>query len=118
MTTKASELFQYLRGAIRAAYGQEDFRGKSILFVGMDRIGQELLLRLCLEEVNIFFTDYRLSRYHQAHTVCRQVSPHNGEPVDITLNFENKILIVNGKRHSLTKRGQVPYTQGIHDFYL
>lgn len=118
MTTKASELFQYLRGAVRSAYGKEDFRGKSILFVGMDRIGQELLLRLCLEEVNLFFTDYRLSRYHQAHTVCRQVSSHNGEPVDITLDLENKILIVNGKRHSLAKLGQVPYTQGIHDFYL
>jgi hypothetical protein len=118
MTTKATELFQYLRGAVRSAYGTEDFRGKSVLFIGMDRIGQELLLRLCLDEVSLFFADHRVTNYYQAHAVCGQVSPHRGEPVDITVDFENKTLVVKGKSLPLPKLGQEAYTQGIHDFYL
>lgn len=118
MITKAVEFFQYLRGAVRSAYGEETFRGKSILFIGMDKIGQDILLRLCLDGVSLFFADHRVSSYYQAHTVCGQVSPYQGEPVDITLDFESNTLTVNGKLHPLPKLDKESYIQGIHDFYL
>lgn len=118
MITKASDLFLYLRGALRGAYGQENLRDKSILLTTLPRLGQEVLLHLCIDGVNLFFQDHHLSSYHQAHTICGQVSPYAGEPVDIIINFEKRLLIVKGKSHDWSKVGPAPYVQGVHDFYL
>ena len=57
MTTKTpSDVFNYIRGALRGTYGVEDFRGRSILVIGVNRFGQDIVSKLCFdEEVKLFF---------------------------------------------------------------
>ena len=114
----ATKIFNYIRGEVRSAYGHEDFRGKSILFVGMDKIGQEILVRLCIEDVNLYFMDHSIQNYHAAYAICGSINPYTGVPIDITLNFHEGTLTVNGKVQALDGIGKTPYPQGIHDFYF
>ena len=117
-TPTAYKVFQYLRGAIRGAYGVEEFRGKAILIKGMDTVGQELLVRLCLPDVNIYFLDSSVSNYYEAHRICEYVIPYPFDlGMDIIIDFNERILAVNGVEYSLDLIEDNPYEQGIHQFY-
>lgn len=119
MTTSASSVFHYLRGAIRGDSGVEDFRGKSILVIGMDTIGQDLLARLCFDGVNLFFLDNSLVNYNQAHVICGSVNLFEDQTdVDIVINLDEGFISYAGKHVPISEIGEDPYTQGIHEFYL
>ena len=115
---KTNRVFQFLRGAVRGAYGEENFRNKTLLIIGMSRSGQELLNRLCIDGVNIKFQDPKVSNYHRSFAVCRDVDVYDGENVDIVVDFSNRSLNIRGKSFSLDRIGEDPYTQGIHEYYL
>jgi len=115
---KTNRVFQFLRGAVRGAYGEENFRNKTLLIIGMSRSGQELLNRLCIDGVNIKFQDPKVSNYRRSFAVCRDVDIYEGEKTDIVVDFSNRHLTVKGKNFSLDRIGEDPYTQGIHEFYL
>ncbi len=115
---RPNRVFQFLRGAVRAAYGEENFRNKTLLIVGMSRSGQELLNRLCIDGVSIKFQDSKISNYHRSFAVCRDVDVYEGEEVDITVDFSKRYLSVKGKSFPLDKIGDNSYTQGIHEYYL
>ena len=116
-----TNVFNYIRGAIRSAYGVEDLSEKSILFVGMGTFSQEILKRFCNSRASIYFISDSLMEYYSAYTVCEMINPYGGEAVDIIVDVDKNILTVNGKLRFLGKidEGVVDaYTQGIHDFYL
>jgi len=115
---KATKVFQFLRGAVRAAYGMESFRDKTFLIVGMSRSGQELLNRLCIDGANIKFQDPNVSNYQRSFAICRGVDIYEGQDVDITVDFTKNYLQVKDKTFPINKIGDQPYTQGIHEFYL
>lgn len=126
MTTSASQIFNFLRGAVRSAFGIEDFRGKRIVLVGMNEIGQELLSMLCLDDVKLFFFDKSITNYSQAHMICGGVAPmlpgNSLEDIDILVNLGEGVLLVDGnvsKDFQLADiDGNDPYNQGIHEYYL
>ena len=115
---RTNRVFQFLRGAVRAAYGEETFRNKTLLIIGMSRNGQELLNRLCIDGVDIKFQDSKISNYRRSFAVCRGVDIYEGGKVDITVNFSKRYLNIKGKSFPLDKIGDNPYTQGIHEYYL
>ena len=123
MTTKpTTKLFNYLRGALRGAYGVEDFRGKSVLIIGVNDFGQDIVSKICFdEEVNLFFQvdeEQGLKNYLNAFTVCALVEPWDGQKVDIVVDTLSRKVTVDGTTISFNLIGEDPYTQGIHDFYL
>ena len=92
MTTKStSKVFNYIRGALRGAYGVEDFRGKSILVIGVNDFGQDLVSKICFdEEVQLYFQvdEARgLQNYLNAFAICALVEPWEGQPVNIIVDF-------------------------------
>lgn len=115
---KATNVFQFLRGAVRSAYGEESFRNKTLLIVGMCRSGQELLNRLCLDGVNVKFQDPSVVNYQRSFAICQDVDAYSGEKVDIAVDFTKNYLEVRGRSFPLNKIGNKPYVQGIHEFYL
>ena len=115
---KATNIFQFFRGALRGAFGQEDLRGKTILFVGMGQSAQEVLNKICLDEVKIYFKDYSIQNYRSAHTVCTLVSPWLGESVDAVLDFEENQIVLKNKAFSFEHIRDDAYAQGIHEYYL
>ncbi len=124
MITEANRIFNFLRGAVRSAFGVEDFRGKRIVVAGVGTLGQEILTMLCLADVELFFFDTSVVNYHQAHQVCGSVSVLEKEEddVDILIHLNDGYLIVdNGttdKRFELSNICDDSYNQGIHEFYL
>jgi len=123
MTTKATtKVFNYMRGAIRGAYGAEDFRGKSVLIVGVNDFGQDLVSKVCFdEEVHLYFKvdeDKGLKNYLNAFTVCAFVEPWAGQEIDIVVNTLSQKITVGGTTINFKEIGEDPYNQGIHDFYL
>lgn len=122
MTTKpTTKVFNYIRGALRGAYGVEDFRGKSILIVGVNDFGQDLVSKICFdEEVNLYFQVDRargLKNYLNAFTVCALVEPWEGQEIDITIDTLSQKITVDNTTTSFKGIGEDPYNQGIHDFY-
>ena len=122
MTTKpTTKVFNYLRGALRGAYGVEDFRGKSVLIVGVNEFGQDLVSKICFDdEVKLFFQvdiNQGLKNYLNAFTVCAQVEPWDGQSVDIIVDTIVNKVTVDGTTTRFDTIGEDPYTQGIHDFY-
>ncbi len=115
---KTNRVFQFLRGAVRGAYGEENFRDKTLLIVGMSRSGQELLNRLCIDGVSVKFQDPKISNYRRSFAVCRDVEVYEGENADITVDFTKRYVDVKGKTFPLDRIGEDPYTQGIHEYYL
>ncbi len=126
MTTSASQIFNFLRGAVRSAFGIEDFRGKRIVLIGMDSVGQELLAMLCFDDVKLFFFDPSVVNYSQAHLVCGNVEPivpgNALEDIDIYVDLGEGVLCVDGnvsKRFNIKDiDGGDAYNQGIHEYYL
>ncbi len=123
MTNPATtKVFNYVRGALRGAYGIEDFRGKSVLIIGINEFGQDLVSKICFdEEVSLYFqVDQRgsLQNYLNAFTVCALVAPWDGHEVDIVVNTLTQQVTVNGTTSDFEEIGENPYAQGIQDFYL
>lgn len=115
---KALKIFQFLRGAVRSAYGTEDFRNKKILIVGMGPEGQSFLPSLCFPGAQIFFRDSLLNNYAKAFFICRDVSFYEGDIADITINFEEGTLRIKGRSFPMSSIQEDAYNQGIHEFYL
>ncbi len=123
MTTKpTTKIFNYIRGALRGAYGVEDFRGKSVLIIGVNDFGQDIISKICFdEEVNLFFqvdVEQGLKNYLNAFTVCALVEPWDGQAVDIVVDTLSRKVTVGGTTISFKMVGEDPYNQGIYDFYL
>lgn len=115
---KSLRIFQFLRGAVRSAYGVENFRGKTFLIVGMAKAGQELLNRLCIDGVDIKFQDPSLENYHKSFAVCRDVDAYEGQDVDIIVDFTNGFVCLKEKAFPINKIKNDAYNQGIGEFYL
>ncbi len=123
MTTKpTTKVFNYIRGALRGAYGVEDFRGKGVLIIGINDFGQDLVSKICFDEgVKLFFLvdkEQGMQNYLNAFTICAFVKPWEGQEVDIVVNTLSRKVTVGGTTISFNLIGEDPYTQGIHDFYL
>jgi len=123
MTNPATtKIFNYVRGALRGAYGVEDFRGKSVLIVGVNSFGQDLVSKICFdEEVSLYFKgDSRsnLQNYLNAFTVCALVEPWDGQEVDIIVDTLAQQVTVKGTTFDFAEIGENPYVQGITDFYF
>jgi hypothetical protein len=121
---KAIQIFNFLRGAIRSSFGVEDFRGKRIVVVGTDTIGQELLSLLCFDNVSLFFVDNSLVNYNKAHMICKSVNviANSEVDIDIIIDFTEGYVCVNGnsstKDFNISDIGDDPYNQGIHEYYM
>lgn len=113
-----SPVFQFLRGAIRGAYGKEDFRSLKFLIVGVSEAGQKLLNCLCFPGVDVSFRDHSLINYGRSFSVCNSVKYDKGDQRDVVVNFVEGTISVRGKDFPLSGIGDDPYTQGIHEFYL
>lgn len=126
MTTSATQIFNFLRGAVRSAFGIEDFRGKRIILVGMDERGQELLSMLCLDDVKLFFFDKSIVNYSQAHLVCGGVEPMVPgkalDDIDIFVDLGEGLLSVDGNVSKDFRiediDGEDAYNHGIHEYYF
>jgi hypothetical protein len=123
MTTKpTTKVFNYLRGALRGAYGVEDFRGKSVLIIGINDFGQDIVSKVCFdEEVKLYFqvdASHGLKNYLNAFTVCALVEPWEGQEVNIVVDTLSQEVTVDNTTVSFSGIGEDPYNQGIHDFYL
>jgi len=124
MTINATKIFNFLRGAVRSAYGKEDFRGKKILLVGMENLGQELLTMLCLDDVELLFWDKGIMKYDKAHQICSSVGflEETEDGIDILIHLIDGYVIVESNSKSkdfkICDISDDPYNQGIHEFYL
>ncbi len=125
MTTSASQIFNFLRGAVRSAFGTEEFRGKRIILVGMDTRGQELLAMLCFDDVKLFFWDKSVVNYSKAHMVCSGVeslAPGKAvQDIDIFRDLGEGVLSVDGNVSKDFRiediDGEDAYNHGIHEYY-
>jgi hypothetical protein len=118
IANKAFSVFNFLRGAVRSSYGEESFRNKSILIIGMAKYGQKLLNQLCIDGVNIKFIDPKISNYHRSFMVCKEADLYQGQKSDIIIDFTNGYLCVKGKTFPVNRINTTAYEQGIHEFYL
>lgn len=125
MTKQASRIFNFIRGAVRAVYGIEDLRGKRIVVNGMDKVGQDLLVMLCFDDIKLFFNDDSIMNYNKAHMICGSVEPmvmgtaYN--EIDVFIDLVNGTILVgdnNAKQFPIEDIGDDPYNQGIHEYYL
>lgn len=119
MTTNANSIFHFVRGAVRGSYGVEDFRGRRILIIGMDVVGQQLLTLFCMDGVKLFFLDNSLVNYDKAHMVCPQVRPFGEQQIEIIINLSGGFVSVNHKPFTISEiEDRDSYNQGIHAYYL
>lgn len=112
-----SQLFNFLRGALRGHFGVEDLRPHTFLFKKMTPDAQQVLTRLCIDGVSIYFTDPSVCRFYQTHVICGLVKIYAGEDIDVLLDFDNEIITVGSKSFPMNKISGDAYTQGIHEFY-
>lgn len=113
-----TKLFQFLRGALRGAYGTEDLRSRKFLIVGPSKLGQEILGRLCLPDVDISVKDCSMVDYPKLFSVCGYVDTHGGEERDVIIDTIVQQIVLKGKSVPFSSIGDDAYTQGIHEFYL
>ena len=122
MSQQATEIFAFLRGAVRGSYGIEDFRGLGVLFIEMGSVEKELLKRLNIDGVDLYFLDNCLINYNDAHMICPGALPYqNQRKVQILIDLANTkgpSVTVGPKTVVLPEFGEDPYTQGFHEFYL
>lgn len=117
-TSKDLRVFNFLRGAIRSAYGVETLRDKTLLIIGMSKYGQKLLNRLCIDGVDVKFSDPKVSNYHRSFAVCKEVDFYQGQKADVIVDFTNGYVCVKGKTFPIDRINNEAYNQGIHEFYL
>ena len=113
-----AKLFQFIRGALRGAYGTEDLLGRRFLIIGVGTLGQAILGRLCLPEVDILVQEQSVGNYTKIFAVCGHVDVYDGSDRDVVIDTAEECLTVKGRRFSFSSIGDAPYTQGIHDNYL
>lgn len=120
MTMKSSpnSIFHFVRGAVRGAYGQEELRGRRILIIGMNLLGQQLLTMFCMDGVKLFFMDDSLSNYDKAHMVCPPVRPYTEQLIEVVINLPEGFITVKDKSFDIDLIGKDPYNQGIHAYYM
>ena len=121
MTINPTSVFQYLRGALRGAYGHESLQDKAVLIIGLEHYEDQELIRLFYgrsEKLYFAATEHHMAAYCLAVSLCPTLARWDGEEVDVTLNLETKLLKMRGKLGLLETIGEDPYTQGIHDFYI
>ncbi len=122
-TRTAHDVFQYLRGAIRSAYGIENFRQRSFVILGMCEESQSLLSLLCFDGVDVKFIDdlSTMSSYQKAFTICNSVdvaSRDEGLCFDVLVDFSEGVGYVKGQEFRVNGIGENPYEKGIHDYYI
>lgn len=122
-TKTAHDVFHYLRGAIRSAYGIEDFRQIDFLVIGMCKESQNLLSLLCFEGVDVkYLSDIEsMSSYQKAFTLCNSVDIIEKDEdlcFDVMVHFSGGLGAVNGEVFNINDIGEKPYEQGIHDYYM
>jgi len=117
-TTSATDIFQFLRGALRGAFGNEDLRGKNLVFIGMNSLAQEVLGKLCLDDVGLYFKDPGIQNYRQAFTICGPVQPWLGETADVVLDFTEGVVTIKNRQFYFQFIGEDAYNQGIGEYYL
>lgn len=86
--------------------------------MGMGPLAQEVLNKICLDEVQIYFDDSSIQNYRSAHTVCTLVSPWLGESADVVLDFEKNEIRLKNRSFAFENILNDAYTQGIHEYYL
>jgi len=118
MMLNRQAVFNFLRGAVRGHYGREELRGRQILIIGMGPDAQDLLMRLCISGVGLFFSDPSIRNTYQAHAICSPAGPYNGEDVEIVVDFAQGKFSLKGKDFPLSNLKPDAYTQGIHEYYL
>lgn len=111
------QTFSFLRGALRGAFGVEDLTKHSILIRGMTSVAQDVLIRVCVEGSQIYFSDSSVRGFYRAHHLCGTIQAHAGENTDVVLDFDTGQISLAGKNFSMGHITQDSYTQGIHEFY-
>jgi len=112
------KLFQFLRGGLRGTYGTEDLTLRRFLVVGMSVSGQQLLSRICVPQVQVFFYDTNLLNYTQGFGICSSVGFCKNTASDVIIDFNTETLTIRGKSFPFQNIGENSYEQGIHEFYL
>jgi len=115
---KAIRVFQFLRGALRGAYGKEDLRDKSFLIVGLGSLTTQLVQRLCLDEILLYISGVSLKDYNGAHSACEGVQSYEGQDLDVVIDTLNNYISVRGKSFPIGEIGNKPYDQGVSEFYF
>lgn len=118
MTICPTKLFQFLRGALRGAYGIEDLTRRNFLIIGISAEGQDLLAKLCIPDTHLRFYDQSLCEYRRAFGVCGAVEFYDGQFSDVVVDFVQRVITIKGKSFSLDSISDNAYEQGIHTFYL
>jgi len=114
------KIFHFVRGAIRSAYGIEDFRGKHYLLVGNSDLARDFLHRISsLTDITVSFQNLSLTGYSDAMVaLCgRLMGPYNGK-ADVVIDFDKEEIEIKGKPFPMKSIGEDPYNQGIHEYYL
>src|SRR5574338_200910 len=118
MTMCPTKLFQFLRGALRGAYGTEELRSRKFLIMVSSQLGHDLLRRLCLPDVDVLVKDCSMVNYPKLFSVCGYVGTYGGEERDVIIDTLAGEVVLKGKSVSFSFIGDDAYTQGIHEFYL
>lgn len=119
---KSSDIFSFLRGAIRGSFGKEDFNDKTFLLVGCDDLGLELLTAIfSAGEILLFFTPTEKNKIREYVEIIRRFPDAlswKGEPIDVVINLNEGFLKIKGREVLFSDIQEDYYTQGIHSFYL
>lgn len=113
-----AKLFQFIRGALRGAYGTEDLHSRKFLIIGVAPLGQAILGRLCLPEVDILVQERSVGNYTKIFAVCGHVDVYSGDFRDVIIDTESECVIVKNRKFLFSNIGDDPYSQGIHEAYL
>ena len=118
---KSNDIFSFLRGAIRGAFGKEDFNDKTFLLVGCNQIGLELLTAIfSAGEILLFFTaeKNKIKDYLEIIKRFPDALSWKGEPIDVVINLNEGFLKIKGREVLFKDIQEDYYTRGIHSFYL
>ena len=114
----STSIFQFLRGAIRGAYGQEDLREKRILIVGQEEVGRELLKYLCFDNVYVFISKAGLEEYVTAFHTCQGVELYDGQEMDLVIDTIDGVFTMRQHSFPLSSIKIDAYNQGLSEYYL
>lgn len=123
MKTKASKVFNFIRGAVRSINGWEDFSNINFLIVGTDGVGKELTKWISsAPDASVFFTNdprHALRQYQEVLEVEPNISYWDQtENIDIVIDNVKEEVIIRNRKFSFDDLMEDSYTQGIHEFYL
>src|SRR5574338_1355836 len=102
MTLCPTKLFQFLRGALRGAYGTEELGSGRFLIIGSSQLGRDLLSRLCLPDVDVLVKDCSMVNYPKLFSVCGYVDTYGGEERDVIIDTIAGEVVLKGKSVSFS----------------